>query len=645
MVRNLKLRFSLIFSFSLIALFCGQVVLHAGNQEELVPLEYNPVIQKHQKTAPPPVLNKNDDRDTLTLPFFDDFSSSDVYPLDSLWMENKVFINNAYPVDPISKNVATFDGLDENGEPYRQLPLDSDRSTGNIGCDTMTSAPIDLSGMEGADSIYLSFYYQPQGKGDPPEPINRLYLEFKPEDSEGGWETVWEKEGSTLKPFQFVAVHVPEHESRNFFHNSFQFRFVNQGNPYGNLDHWHIDYVVMDEERTYNDSISDDITVVNNPSGVLSRYRAMPRYQYLGDRATETRDELPIRVHNLSGSVKNVEFSYQLTNLTNNTVLHDFVQDRADNVDPGERVDFTRENDFDITQISDDYFDLELTLNATTTPDRHRWNDTFSVRQEFEQYIAYDDGIPEVGFRLNVGRVPGKLAQRYQINRGDSLRAVGIHFNRSREDITNRRFDLIIWDELTESGSGESEDEILHIEENLNPKYSDSLHGFTIYFLEEPVYVENEFYVGTRQRRDYIINIGMDKTYTEFTGNDAPNPNLFINVNEEWQQTSKKGALMIRPYLSPEAPLFVSQEAAPDLPEAQPGIYPNPASEHINIEHPGNIRMEVSLYNLQGQKVTGKTLSQNGKLNISDVSPGLYIIEIQAEDGLHTSEKIRITDQ
>ena len=56
--------------------------------------------------------------DTLVLPFQDDFSSTEVFPNSSNWMDYQVYINNHMSINAPTLGVATFDGLNEQGRPY-----------------------------------------------------------------------------------------------------------------------------------------------------------------------------------------------------------------------------------------------------------------------------------------------------------------------------------------------------------------------------------------------------------------------------------------------------------------------------------------------------------------------------------------------
>ena len=114
------------------------------------------------------------------LPFFDDFSQSNLYPDSTKWTDNNVLVNDGFPLCPPNRNVVTFDVLDANGRVY-------DYAISNaFVAEYFTSARIRLDSimepepkaLSPADSVYFSFYYQPQGHGNPPEPHDSLVLQF-----------------------------------------------------------------------------------------------------------------------------------------------------------------------------------------------------------------------------------------------------------------------------------------------------------------------------------------------------------------------------------------------------------------------------------------------------------------------------------
>ena len=108
-------------------------------------------------------------QDSLTL-FFASPTADDV---DKLWIDQDVFINDNYAINPWTIGVATFDGLDEIGYPH-----DWTVSGATGWADDLTSKPIDLSTYSVGDSVYMSFFYQAGGVSLTPESDDSLVLEF-----------------------------------------------------------------------------------------------------------------------------------------------------------------------------------------------------------------------------------------------------------------------------------------------------------------------------------------------------------------------------------------------------------------------------------------------------------------------------------
>ena len=81
------------------------------------------------------------------------FASPTDDDVDKLWIDQDVFINDNYAINPWTIGVATFDGLDETGYPH-----DWTGSGATGWADDLTSKPIDLSTYSVGDSIYISFF-------------------------------------------------------------------------------------------------------------------------------------------------------------------------------------------------------------------------------------------------------------------------------------------------------------------------------------------------------------------------------------------------------------------------------------------------------------------------------------------------------
>jgi hypothetical protein len=269
--------------YIVITLMLAYELLLFGQMPVTVPLDHNPTL-RNKKQA---MLNsdslfgrtKSDTQtDTVSLPFVDDFSYywQSSQPDINLWMDSYVYINNHYPVEPRSNGVATFDALDADGNVYRN-------SGSSFPADTLTSRPIDL---DGQSNVYLSFFYQPQGLGDSPEEGDVLMLQFKSmsseEEDEEKWRSVWSVPGTTLHPFKQVLIPVEEEE---YLFKGFQFRFINYVsleqdafNPglKGNADHWHIDNVRLDANRSETDTAFYDIAIVAPLQSLIQGYKSIP---------------------------------------------------------------------------------------------------------------------------------------------------------------------------------------------------------------------------------------------------------------------------------------------------------------------------------------------------------------------------------
>ena len=116
----------------------------------------------------------------IFLPFFDDFSQSRLFPDSTKWTDRNALVTDGFPLNPPTRNAATLDVLDEQGRVY-------DYAISNaFVAEYLTSARIRLDSvmepnpmaLTPADSVYFSFWYQPQGNGNPPEAQDSLVLQF-----------------------------------------------------------------------------------------------------------------------------------------------------------------------------------------------------------------------------------------------------------------------------------------------------------------------------------------------------------------------------------------------------------------------------------------------------------------------------------
>jgi len=153
-------------------------------QEVITELQINPQLRTYSAIQRDQLFKSQ--RLTLDaavmLPFFDDFNYESIYPTPSLWIDNAAFVNTDYALFPPNIGVATLDALNYKGE------LHSNAIPGpqHFFADSLTSRMIRLDSVfdpfpesvKIKDSVYLSFFYQPQGRGNAPESLDSLILEF-----------------------------------------------------------------------------------------------------------------------------------------------------------------------------------------------------------------------------------------------------------------------------------------------------------------------------------------------------------------------------------------------------------------------------------------------------------------------------------
>lgn len=166
-------------------LFIFLIPVFSYGQVYLSGLGSNPVIKSYLEKNPEMLLYKSSVKTYPSIypPLIDDFSYVGVYPDTMIWVDNDAYVNAEYPIFPVDYGVATMDVLNSEGDIY------SNATTFPFEADFLTSYPVRLDSIfdenhiglwetTAADSIYLSFYYQPQGLGDVPLPNDSLVLQF-----------------------------------------------------------------------------------------------------------------------------------------------------------------------------------------------------------------------------------------------------------------------------------------------------------------------------------------------------------------------------------------------------------------------------------------------------------------------------------
>lgn len=690
----------ILFFFTIVNFFTfAQPVLIRSISNSILELEY----QNYS--------TKNKQNDTLELPFFDDFSKKGVYPDQSLWLDNFVYINQSFGKNPKSIGVATFDILNMAGQIY------SNASETPFIADYLTSKPINLkfyttyntfsyptnelfyyesssnhyypsdslyyysgshlyncyyqpgtftstmhiyygsqlidvsdslyyydsqtlqfvhiqryyiTNYNPSDSIYLSFYYQAQGNGgNSPENFDSLVLEFKTPDSD--WTHVWSVPGGNSDT-TFHKVIIPL--DSNFLKNGFQFRFYNYAS-FGNLnypsfasnvDFWNLDYVYLNSNRHFNDSIYPDVCFIETIRSLIKPpYTSVPweHYKLLDSLQIDT---LRFNYYNLYSSLLNIKRFITINNIT----LQQFISYDSlgnENINPFEKFYFkqkTKPNLFPDNNLTKSTFEVLISVTAPTLNSKSifMWNDTLRLYQIFNDYYAIDDGSAEYGIGLSgVNSQNGQLAMLFKTLTPDTLRAIDMFFNRTLNNAGQKYFYITIWNTDANGKPGQ----IIYKKAGFRPEYS-GINEFHRYNLDTAIYIEGNVFIGWTQTSTELLNLGFDLNY------DYSN-NVYYNLTGSWNKLPYQGTPMIRPVFSKSPLIHVnnnqfSQNFIP---------YPNPVSNLLTIAPDENVL--YTLFDISGKIIT------EGYSNIIETSKldnGIYFLKINQKNKINNVYKIMV---
>ena len=71
-------------------------------------------------------------------------------------------------------------------------------------------------------------------------------------------------------------------------------------------------------------------------------------------------------------------------------------------------------------------------------------------------------------------------------------------------------------------------------------------------------------------------------------------------------------------------------------------VFPNPTNGEVNVTMPENMMVDVQIFDAQGKLVAEQmNVTNNGKLNISNVTPGVYMVRLTAENAVQTFRVVK----
>ena len=486
--------------------------------------------------------------------------------------------------------------------------------------DQLTSQEIDLTTV--VDSVFLSFYYQPQGNGNKPEYKDSLRLEFfRQRDST--WIRMWGTPGVANHTFKKVMIPV----DTSFQNAEFQFRFTNWATLSGNVDHWHLDYVYLNDNRTHADTMLHDVSFITNHYNMLKNYTAMPWQHYLTDSLGNMNNALDVTYRNNDTTNFQVRFQYQVIedNGAGATIeTYPPLGTSSQNVDAHDFLTWplyiyqTPINDFSFPSdfsAQNKVFQIKNYFNLFGSPSDDRViNDTILSYQVFGSYYAYDDGSAEQGY--GVQGIGSKLAHEFNIQKADTLTAFQIYFNPIQNDLSAETFRLKVWSSLSPETEIYSQDATAY----KSPIYSNT-NQFLNYNLDDPLILSaGTYYFGWEKISANYLNVGWDVNTNNKT-------KVHFNASGVWQNASFEGSLMLRPVFgtTPDPVVDIAEKELKD----DWMIYPNPAKNTVYFRNNNfleNTSYHLQLINIYGEVIMEKTTPATNKIDVTNVVSGIYIL-------------------
>ncbi|WP_019948682.1 hypothetical protein [Hymenobacter aerophilus] len=577
----------------------------------------------------------------LPLPFFDDFARQPEGRPDAQRWEpaGGALVNNRYPRRPISRNVATLDGLDALGRPRGAI--------GRVGdADSLTSQPIDLKGLQPTDNVYLSFFWQAGTRRGRPEasgtrPI-ALYVEFKSEN--GRWNEVWRLDSpADTTNFRFKALPINQ---TAYLHGNFQFRIRTSGYLYNARDAWSVDYVRLDRNRSATDSTFRDIATSRALPSALRRYTAMPVHQFNVNPARELASRTATTANNLDAGPAPTPITWLglLDVLPDNTTSR-FLRGNA-SLDAGARqypiVGDPSAATVPVTPAPKQLRQRLILITNETDP-RTLANDTASRRTDLSDYFAYDDGTAEASLSLAPASTgpPSYYALRFDLNQPDQVRALRLYPVLATAG--GRTLTAAIWDSAATRTNG-------ILGPAAQPKATKTFtvpltlpagQPYVEVVFDAPVKVSGSFFAGYGQApTPQFVEVGYDL-------NNASPPNyLFSGLPgalapfNPATNYSPAGALMLRPLMGGGV---VTSAPAADV-AARYRLAPNPTPDG-RVRVPGPYRRATVLDAL-GRVVWEQPAAEAGRPELQlPLAAGLYFVRLQLPNGQVLTQRLAVGGQ
>ncbi len=552
----------------------------------------------------------NHSLESIDLPIWDDFSSSN--KLNNLfWSEGEnVSIKDYFNVDAPSINVIEFDGLNKDGFPFNN-------DSGYGICDELVSDEINLSSKSLEDSVYLSFFWNFNINGEFPDYEDSLKVDFLNKNNE--WITVWNANGGSLNfkdQFTFNDILVED----NFLHQNFMFKIYNIGNSEGPFDSWLIDYVYLDANRNSNDSIFLDRALSFKVNKLFKDHISIPYNHILSSNSFS--DSLSIKINNLDKDIQPINYTLKsFIDGNSEYVIYDSeplspilagYEDRILKTKPIEVSNFLSDNDSSSIEF---LFYIE-SGDSSYVNQNLRLNDTMRFNVSFNNSYSYDDGTAEFAAGLN--QKNSELVLEHITFTEDTLTHIEIYFPKNLYSSYSSDIELVVYKDLY--------DENTKIVSQISPvNFNDDLNLFE---LDKPIIVKDSFYIGFRQFENNFLPIGLDK-------NTNTSDKIYYKVDNNWFQNDViSGSLMIRPVFWKSD--YLLTEVENKKLKKSISIFPNPSKGILNLSEKVDFLL---VYSLDGKIV--KRAANTDRLNLQELKNGFYLIQIEDNNRIERHKLIK----
>ena len=544
-------------------------------------------------------------------------------------MNRTASINTGWGKNPPTVGVVSLDGADEVGYPYSW-------DAGSGPADTLESCPINLNGGPG-DGMGLSFYYEPQGNSFyPTNPGDSLMLEFYAPDLDQ-WFHVWST-SDVSNPDNFTFVYIPIVLPK-YLKEGFKFRFTNYAILNGALSIWNIDYVWVDQNNTNNSEISNDVAFVRQEFTFLDGLSAMPRDHFAENPASHMRQSIKVLLRNLNDGPRTLEGN-KIRILYDGTEIGSYANSNNPAIGFGENDTLSYlhtvaappnnivfDPSFNDEELN---FDVEI-MHGVSDFSATASNDTLHFTQSFFTNYAYDDGHAEAGY--SAAENGASVALRYTNFKSDSIFALQIYTMPNSYEQENTAFSIRIWED-----SGDGPGEVIGDAQQTVVYGLDGYQQQWIYYFDEPVYVPSgSFYCGYQQTTQFEgVTVGLD------LNSNFDFENLYYIQNGSWHPSSNPGTVMIHPMFTSNGYQVISGIDNPDVFSGLK-VFPNPATSYFTVLSKYDQPLNCSIYDMEGRKLSETKLSQNGRVDISNLSNGAYILIFEDQHGNRGTRKLMVS--